>query len=229
MNTVFWNSKNGSFLLVVLVVTPSAFFLRSGNLILLGLTFSLLLSWISLKLQHKTWHDMGLRKPGSISKILLAVIGFLIFIMPVSYLLRHYITILTQEHPNLEAFNAVKGNLAALMIGLCIAWIFGAFGEELLFRGFLLNSIYNLFPRTLNFRLKVNLALLISSLFTGIGHAYQGLTGMVLTGLMGLFFGLLYLKSKHNLWSSILAHGFYDTVAIVFLFFDFHLDDVIKI
>ena len=58
---------------------------------------------------------------------------------------------------------------------------------------------------------------LVTFLF-GFGHSYQGLTGMIDTGIHGLLLGALYLASGRNLWACIIAHGVSDTVALIAVF-----------
>jgi membrane protease YdiL (CAAX protease family) len=41
---------------------------------------------------------------------------------------------------------------------------------------------------------------------------------MISTGISGLVFGILYLATKRNLWTAILAHGAYDTVGFLLIF-----------
>lgn len=62
--------------------------------------------------------------------------------------------------------------------------------EEFVYRGFLIYTIMILFPN-LNFFI----VLLIGALVFGIGHLYQGVSGIVQTGLYGLFMGIIYLST----------------------------------
>ena len=62
-------------------------------------------------------------------------------------------------------------------------------------------------------------ALLITSVVFSLGHGYQGLSGVITTGLTGLFFGILYLACGRNLWVPILAHGALDTFGFLLIFF----------
>ena len=52
----------------------------------------------------------------------------------------------------------------------------------------------------------------------GFGHSYQGLAGMIDTGIHGLILGAVYLASGRNLWVTILAHGTADTIALGMVF-----------
>lgn len=45
-------------------------------------------------------------------------------------------------------------------------------------------------------------------------HLYQGLGGALMTGAVGVLFGVLYLVMKRNLWPLIIAHGIIDTLTL---------------
>jgi uncharacterized protein len=89
-----------------------------------------------------------------------------------------------------------------------IVWVLvsitAGFCEEFLFRGWLLN----LTGKALH---SVLAGLLISSLFFGFAHLYQGRSGVIGTGILGLFFGLVYIASGSLLPSQIL-HTLLDLV-----------------
>ena len=75
--------------------------------------------------------------------------------------------------------------------------------EELLFRGYLMWYFGALGPTWM--------ALLVSSLLFGIGHAYQGAAGIAKTGAVGLFLGALYWLSG-SLWIPIVLHAIVDAI-----------------
>lgn len=62
------------------------------------------------------------------------------------------------------------------------------------------------------------IGLVLSSLVFGLVHYYQGVNGIVITGIGGLVNGLLYFKFGKNLWASIFAHGIADTIAFVLIY-----------
>jgi membrane protease YdiL (CAAX protease family) len=86
------------------------------------------------------------------------------------------------------------GTFAALSItaGIC---------EELLYRGFLL--------AVLTSALGIVPAVVLSSIFFGIGHAYQGLLGILKTGGVGLVMAGLFLLTG-SLWAPMLLHAVVD-------------------
>ena len=61
-------------------------------------------------------------------------------------------------------------------------------------------------------------AIIISILF-GLAHLYQGLSGVITTGLIGFLMSLVFYKNRKNLILAMLVHGFYDMIGITLIFF----------
>lgn len=78
--------------------------------------------------------------------------------------------------------------------------------EETGFRGYVLTKL-NLFVNNWYF------TIVISSLFFGLGHFYQGIGGIILTGTYGLLFCLLFIWRK-SLVPGIFAHSLQDLTAL---------------
>lgn len=136
--------RQGVLLHTLLVLAPSALLLRAGYLLFAGMLASLAIAWVGMRLQGVSWRDMGLRRPPSVRTAVLTALSAALALVPATYGLRRLVTAATSREPNLEAFRALEGNVAALLLGLCVVWTFAAFGEELLFRGFLMNAFYRL-------------------------------------------------------------------------------------
>jgi membrane protease YdiL (CAAX protease family) len=111
-------------------------------------------------------------------------------------------------------FAALEGDVVRLAGMLALSWTCAAFGEEVLFRGFLQSRLRALFGVR---RQAGVLAALAQALLFGLAHAYQGPTGMLMSGAIGLAFGLLMLRFR-SLWPLVLAHGVIDTVSMLALF-----------
>jgi len=56
------------------------------------------------------------------------------------------------------------------------------------------------------------------SVMFGFAHGYQGATGVIDEGFMGLLLGLMYLGGGRNLLIPIIAHGTQDTIDVVLLY-----------
>lgn len=103
--------------------------------------------------------------------------------------------------------------VTSLSLSLTVMWINAAFCEELLFRGFLMNTVHNALGNSWKTGLA---AAVIVSLFFGIVHVpSQGLYGLVATGLAGISLGILFLFGKRNLFPVVIAHGVVNTISIV--------------
>ncbi len=63
------------------------------------------------------------------------------------------------------------------------------------------------------------IAIILSSMMFGIVHGYQGISGMITTGIVGLILGHAYYRNQNNLMVGILAHGIYDTYGLTMIYF----------
>ena len=122
---------------------------------------------------------------------------------------------LTGRLPDVSLFAPLAGNVHFLLISLAVAWTLAAFGEEFVYRGYLLTRIARALGNTPRMWLG---ALAVTSILFGVGHGYQGVSGMISAGLGGFAFGLLYLVTGRNLWVSVIAHGTTDTVGFLLLY-----------
>lgn len=175
------------------------------------------LGLISFRLRDGGWTAMGLGRPVSWRRTLLIafVAAFLrialsaIVIDPVT---SHFWP--AAKAP--EGMNEITGHLWVALRWLGIVWTFAAFGEEIGYRGYLINRAADGAGRT-SFAYWVAVAA-VAVLF-GYGHYYKGPAGIVDYGMAGLILGAAYLLSGRSLWTCILAHGFIDTVGVVAVFF----------
>jgi len=122
---------------------------------------------------------------------------------------------LTGKLPDVSLFAPLEGNLHFFLISLTVAWTLAAFGEGFVYRGYLLRRIAQVLgdePRAWR------AALVTTSILFGVGHVYQGLSGVISAGLGGFVFGLLYLASGRNLWVCVIAHGTTDTLGFLLLY-----------
>ena len=91
-----------------------------------------------------------------------------------------------------------------------VAWLAAGFGEELLYRGFLMDRLMRL--RGMRGR-KWPAAIIQAALF-GLPHIYQGWGGVLVTASIGLFLAWLRFANRGNLWACILAHAAVDTIML---------------
>ncbi len=102
------------------------------------------------------------------------------------------------------------GPVSFMLWVLLVAWLAAGLGEELLYRGFLLDRLMRL--RGMRGR-KWPPAIIQAALF-GLPHFYQGWGGVLVTASIGLFLAWLRFANRGNLWACILAHAAVDTIML---------------
>lgn len=124
-------------------------------------------------------------------------------------------TRLVDKPPNLAAFQILQHSRSKLIVGIVAAWVLGGFLEELLFRGIFLQRIAALMSGWLFEPFAIAAAICITAIGAGLVHLYQGLRAGIIVAQLSALFGILFVLSGRNLWTVILCHGLYDTIAFI--------------
>lgn len=191
--------------------------IQSDLLTLLSILLALVLIRLVLWLRRSNWREFGLKRPRSWLKTILLAVGGLITVYFVVIITMPLVTRLTGQPVDKSPFDGLRENVPALIFSLLAVWTLAAFGEELIFRGYLMNTL----ARVLGNRNGGWIfACFINSILFGVGHTYQGISGVILLGIVGLLYALFYLGCGRNLWVPILIHGLYDTSAFLVIFFN---------
>ncbi len=177
----------------------------------------LLLAWISLRVRGLRWRDVGFTRYLS-WKATIAIGVVLGTVLETFQLLvtQPILTKLLGRQPDLELFRMANGNLKVTALFIVLSWTLAAYGEELFWRGYLMNRVADVFGRS---RAAWIGSLAVISIAFGLAHGYQGLTGWIEEGLAGLALGVMYLRTGRNLAVPIVAHGVCDTIDMVLIFF----------
>ena len=178
--------------------------------------FVLLFAWIMLWLRGVGWRNLGLRRPSSWPSTLLLGVGIGIGYQYFSlYVTEPLIARITGALPDVSQFAPLIGNKFFLVLSLVASWTLAAFGEELVYRGYIMNRVADLVGAS---RAGWLISLILVSIIFGITHLYQGISGIIVITLTGLLFGALYLTTGRNLWVPIIAHGVNDTLGFILIF-----------
>jgi len=95
-------------------------------------------------------------------------------------------------------------------ISLFILTIIQPIGEEIFFRGYLLEKLTTLSGKTS--------AILITGVLFGLAHlSYGNIYPAIMTGIIGIFLAILVIKTK-NLYASIFAHILYNITSLTLYF-----------
>jgi len=175
-----------------------------------------ILAWGSLRLRGLQWKDVGLARLSGWGPMLAlgVVAGFGMELLEL-FVTQPLLVRIIGKMPDLTPFLALRGNAKLFLLGLLFSWTLAAFGEETVYRGYLMNRVAGLGR---NSRTAWMVSLVLVSAVFGFSHFGQGITGQIENAINGLLLGLLYLACGRNLWVPILAHGITDTVDITLLF-----------
>jgi len=199
------------------IVLPDMPLLRHTYLVFVFVL--VLMLW--LKLRGETWSTFGLIAPRKWGRylvfgVLLAVVGIAVdnVVRPITTPL---IVAWTGANPHLDeqTFADIKGNLPLYLMVLPCIWLFAAFGEEFLFRGYLLQRLAQIFGGG---RAAWALAVVGQAIAFGLAHMYQGPVGVVNIGIGAIVVGAATVVWGRNLWPAMIAHGLVDTLGFTMLY-----------
>jgi len=172
---------------------------------------------VSVRWRDGGWSAMGFRRPSSWRRVaLIAVAAAGLRIGLDEALIGPLVERFWPSTEAPEELAGIAGNLPALLQWLGVVWVFAAFGEETAYRGYLLTRAADIGRRT---RMAYWVAVVLVAALFGIGHYWNGPSGMISSGFAGLVLGAAYMLSGRNLWASILAHGLIDTIYLIAIYF----------
>ena len=185
----------------------------------LGMLGAVIAGGLLLRRSGGSWREIGLRRPERWS----ATFGWTAAILIVAFAGTTLLSLLIQtftDWPPLDVDyirEPIEGNVVAFALWIVlVVWGSAAFGEELFFRGFMLDRLSLAFGPN---RAGIAVAIIIQAALFGALHAIQGPTGIVITAWVGLVMAGAYFASGRNLWAPILAHGITDTISLTLMFF----------
>ena len=177
---------------------------------------------LGIKLRGEKWSDFGLTFKSvtlresirvfllSLLVLVLALAGFVI-----GSILMANITGIPEGSADMSGYDYFKDNIGMLILTLVGVYIASSFGEEVIYRAFLINRISEIGQST---KKATIVAVVLSSIIFGLIHYGWGPMGIVQTGFMGLALAICYVKLKKRLWILVLAHAYMDTMLMVQLY-----------
>lgn len=111
----------------------------------------------------------------------------------------------------------LEGDLPTTIFWLLLVWITAGFGEEIIFRGYLMRQFVKFFGDS---RVGLVINILVISLFFGYMHKQQGITGQIVAASTGALLCIIFYLRKYDLWFNIMVHGFFNTLGILSFYFN---------
>lgn len=201
---------------IIALVLCSILYLSGYFQVIFAAPIILVASWIEYG--KGTFTSLGFRRSNLKAVPLLVVAPLMAGMMFLLYwyVLIPGITYLTGQAMDFSFFEPYKGNLKAILSILPFVWISAAFGEEILFRGYLMRQFTKFFGSS-SISLIINI-IIIAVIFGWI-HSYQGLSGQIVTGIIGAMLAAVFHLRKSDLWFNVAIHGFFDTIALALIYY----------
>src|ERR1700693_268841 len=174
-----------------------------------------LLGWISIRLRGLRWKDVGLKRQPFLKLLALGIVvgvamEALELFAPLPFLPR-----ILGQAPDLHEYRLLVGNWKILILGIALAWLLAAFGEECVYRGYLTNRVAEIFGASKNAWM---IAAILVTLLFGLAHFPQGPTGIIENIIDGAILAAMYFATGRNLWAPIVAHGIQDTIDVLLIY-----------
>ncbi|WP_299891972.1 type II CAAX endopeptidase family protein [uncultured Lacinutrix sp.] len=172
----------------------------------------------AIEYKKELFYSLGFKRKAINLKNLLIiapVLGIVIFLF-YSYVMMPCVIYLTGQPIDFSVFEHYKGNLPATLNLLVLIWASAAFGEEIVFRGYLMRQFTKFFGSN---KISLVINILLFGFIFGWIHAYQGISGQILSGITGMLLAVIFHIRKNDLWFNIAVHGFIDTVALVYIYY----------
>ncbi len=142
---------NRLLVVVDLLLVTAVFIADQHHLIFFSKTpYLLAIGWISMAVRGVGWRDLGFC--GSPRWLVLLCAGVAAGVAMEAlelFATQPLLVKLTGKYPDLSDFKNLVGNFKLLLILVAASWIVAALGEELVWRGYMLNRIADLFGRSL--------------------------------------------------------------------------------
>jgi len=170
--------------------------------------FTFLLVYYLLKLTNENFGSLGFNKNKLGRQIAIgALFGIGIFALDTFLISPVLESLLPNAAAEGENIKYLFSQLYYIPILLFMGIFKGGFLEEI-WRIFVLTRFEKAFQTA-----GLIFALVFFSVMFGLGHAYQGTSGIISTAIIGLLNGLIYLR-KRNAMEAVTAHAVFDLIAV---------------
>ncbi len=192
-----------------LLAVPGFLAIPGGMLLTIGLV------WGLQKIRGETLSDLGLKIPESWRRVVLLGVALAVFIFVAATGLTYFLAQFGMV-PDSSDFNVILTDPMIFFYGMtAVAWLAAAFGEEVVFRGFLMRILYQLFGSN---TVAAGFAITLQAAVFGMLHLNQGVAGAIVVFMIAAIFGLAFYRFGRSLWPLIIAHGLFDNIVFTLMY-----------
>lgn len=179
----------------------------------------LLVVWLVLKYSNETFSDIGFNlKQFKANSILL---GGLVAVLTLAFMQLVFHPVLdffvSLEYKDVGLNDTIQGGSLQFFIMLIMGWLIGGFYEEIVFHGFIFTRLEKMFKG----KYSSQISFLITTVIFGLYHIQLGALGVVNALVVGAVYLALFLYFKRNLLYPIICHGFYNTLVMILIYYDY--------
>ena len=205
------NYTGKSLFIVTVIIVGLLLSIFAGQL---GTILFYIVVLITLWAKRWDWKYFGMTRPNwskTIYKAFLFAIGiFIIFDFLIQPLIEFYL-----GRIDLTKVSGIEGNLLNYIVFILLGWVLGGFCEEIIYRGYVLKRLAIILGDTNKAWL---LSAVMASIVFGFAHNYQGPSGIIVTAMIALLFGFIFIFNKNNLIVLVLTHGIYNMIVITLIY-----------
>ena len=160
---------------------------------------------VLIALRKEMWRDYGVRLGGDARFVTSRAAEFTMLTLVTGFIVIGLATALGYPPSQSAVLTNQPDTLSGFLLDIVFGvWIGAAIGEELFFRGLLLNKFTTLFGSD---RRALVLAVLAQGIWFGAGHSSQGISGMIMTGTIGVVVGTYFVtRGRRALIPLMIGH-----------------------
>ncbi|NGP89929.1 CPBP family intramembrane glutamic endopeptidase [Fodinibius halophilus] len=211
-NKVHAYLRKPTIVISIILISSVLSYLTGGLGYIFGIAVALITFWAS----NYNWIEFGIGKLKWRKTFVRAVLYAMLIFIVMDLVIQPFVE-LHWGSIDLSQLDSIRSNFGNYLMFVVFMWIVAAFGEEFLYRGFFMKRFAEILGGT-NRDWLIS-AFAISTLF-GMAHLYQGISGMITTGLIGLILSIIFYKNRDNLTLNILIHGIYNMIGITLIYLD---------
>lgn len=179
----------------------------------------LLFIWLVLKYSNETFSDIGFSFKQFKAKSIL--IGGLVAVLTLVFMQLIFHPVLdffvSLEYKDAGLNDTIQGGNLQFFTMLIMGWLIGGFYEEIVFHGF----IFTRLEKMIKGKYSTHISFTITAVIFGVYHFLLGPLGIINALVVGIAYLALFLYFKRNLWYSIMCHGFYNTMVMTLIYYDY--------
>lgn len=164
---------------------------------------------------YRNFEPLGIKKVNLKKTVFWGSVIAIVVVVGISNLLSPLLEFLLQEEVDTSSYGALEGNFSFVANFWWKAMLSAAVAEEIFYRGFCFYFLERLIGSGTWQKVAI---VLLTSIYFGLSHYFQGPTGVIGIMAASMVFGGVFYLSKRNLWAVILAHAMVDTWSLFSLY-----------